>query len=57
MNIERRAQGGGGLEDRPVVGMVEISLAGPTEQHGAVQAELGHGAFQLAGGGLRMGRG
>lgn len=45
-----------GGEDRLVVRVVEITLAGPTEHHGSAQAELPDCSAQLVGGRLRVRR-
>jgi hypothetical protein len=47
--VQRR----GGLEDRPVVGVVEVALTGAAEHQRAVEAELGDGALEHLRGGRR----
>ena len=47
MDVDRGAERGGGLEDRPVVGVVEVALAGSAEEQRAVQAERDDRALEL----------
>jgi hypothetical protein len=51
VQIQRSIERFCGLEDRPVVGVVEVLLAGAAEEEGAVEAQLGHRALELLGGG------
>ena len=47
VDVQRGAERGSGLEDRPVVGVVEVAIAGSTEEQGTVEAELGYRALEL----------
>ena len=47
VDVQRGAQRRGGLEDRPVVGVVEVALTGAAEEQGTVEAELGDRALEL----------
>jgi hypothetical protein len=57
VDVQRRAKRRSGLEDRPVVGMVEVALTGAAEQQGTVEAELGDRALKLVRGGGGRGGG
>ena len=57
VDVQRGAERGGGLEDRPVVGVVEVALTGAAEQEGTVEAELGDRALELLRGCGGRGRG
>ncbi len=47
VDVQRGAERRSGLEDRPVVGMVEVALTGAAEQEGTVEAEIGDRALEL----------
>ncbi len=57
VDVQRRAQRCRGLEDRPVVTMVEVALTGAAEHQRAVESELGHRSLELLRGGAGRGRG
>jgi hypothetical protein len=57
VDVQWGAQRRRSLEDRPVVGMVEVALTGAAEQQRTVEAELGDRALKLLRGGGRRGGG
>ena len=54
MEVDRHVELFGALVDRPVFLAVEEFAVGHAVQHGALEAELGDGALELVGGGLRI---
>ncbi len=54
MEIERHVELLGPLIDRPELFQVEKFAVRHAVDHGALEAELGHGALELVGGGLRV---
>ena len=57
MEVDRHVELLGALVDRPVCFQVEKFAVGHAVQHGALEAELGHRALKLVGGGFRIGGG
>ena len=54
MEVDRHVELLGALVDRPELLVVEEHAAGQAVHHRALEAELGHGALELVGGGLRI---
>jgi hypothetical protein len=54
MQIDRHVERLRALVDRPEPLVVEKHVIGEPVQHGALEAELAHGALELVGGGLRI---
>ena len=55
MEVDRHFQRLGTLEDRPELPFIMETAVGQAMDHRALEAKLRHGAFQLVGGGLRVG--
>jgi hypothetical protein len=51
VDVQRGSKRRGGLEDWPVVTVVEVALASAAEEKGTIEAELRDRALELVGGG------